>query len=109
MKTKILVVAFCMLMLSVSLIPLDVAEAQPLSRVLGGVNLSGYCRDVVKYEKAELIANNVYAWRCVKTENGFPVWTAISVTGACQWQYGNRYAYALYRRWGDPYSWYCND
>jgi len=109
MKTKFLVVAFCLAVFAVGLVTSDVAESRALSRNLGGVNLAGYCQQVVKYSGAELVANNVYGWRCWKNEGEFKYWTEITVTGACQWQYKNRYAYARYRSYSNPYSWYCND
>lgn len=105
-----------------------VATAPPANaevrRVLGGLDLEGYCHRtysvplVARYGNDALFGRDVYSWRCVVHEwNGqvSGIWLGwalvgihpIDVHAACRSQYGRNDAVAAFHAVHDPYSWHC--
>gem|GEM_PF-2125908 len=72
---------------------------------LKGVNLTAWCKSKYgKRFKAKLIGKTAGDWTCEQSAgNRRP----ISVTAACQLQYGRRAYKSKALNWNDPYSWKC--
>ncbi len=71
-------------------------------RILGGVELGGYCKSV-GYWGVVLMQHNAYGWKCHKASER----VGIDMVRACKWQHNNPHALAAHRSRSDPYSWYC--
>jgi len=83
------------------------SQANP-PRVLGGLDLQGYCQnqryDGVVLEGGAIIGHNVFNnWRCQTAGNTHP----FSFEQACRWQYGLQAVQARPTDRDDAFGWRC--
>lgn len=81
--------------------------------VLGGMDLNRFCDskygNTLFFSDARLRQFNVYGWKCAVYTfvSRWHLWdNSIDTNEVCRQQYGNGAASA-FRRYSDPYSWYC--
>jgi hypothetical protein len=85
-----------------------VAAPASAATVLGGVDMQAACNNQYPGEGrlAKIRTWNVYGWKCVTgvvpvADGNIDVWKQ------CRTQYNKANAYGDFRKYADPYSWYC--
>jgi hypothetical protein len=82
-------------------------RAKPTQAATGGIDINRWCQVISQgTERAVLISNNVYGWRCQYTWYGLKLYS-IDLNAACRYEYNRSNATAHFYNYSNPYSWYC--